>query len=55
MRYWTELIQVNNFYDFVGVSSEDFASILLQGSGTYSVEAAIQTLVPRSSDARVSK
>jgi len=31
-----------------GVKKEEFASILVQGSGTYCVEAVLQTVIPKS-------
>ena len=33
--------------DVAGISKEDFTMVPLQGSGTFSVEAAIMTMVPK--------
>ncbi len=55
LRIWVHIsaLAFYNFVNVLGVSASEWTTVPLQGSGTFSVEAVIQTAVPRKTSKKV--
>ena len=54
MLYAQDILKVAYFdFRFSDVSQAEWTAVPMQGSGTFSVEAVVQTAVPRNTDKKV--